>query len=71
MIVEILWLKSLLVEKGFACDKQPIVFYDNVSTQYHTKNMNVCTHKAIYMDFHFVRQQVIRQELDFRYIGDH
>lgn len=58
-VAECSWLRNLLGELHCSVDKATMVFYDNVSTVYMTRNpVHHKRTKHIELDIHFVREKV-------------
>lgn len=68
--MELIWIKSLLTEIGFFLPQTPVLWCDNKSAAAMASNpvLHART-KHIEIDVHFVRDKVLKQELDVRYIS--
>ncbi|XP_057775517.1 uncharacterized mitochondrial protein AtMg00810-like [Salvia miltiorrhiza] len=66
---EVTWIQSLLHELGFPIPHTPIIWCDNKSAAAIASNpvLHVRT-KHIEIDTHFVRDNVLKKELDVRYV---
>lgn len=66
---ELIWLKSLLKERGVAYEPQFIDLCNNLSTQHLAKNLVMHTQtKHIKVDLHFAREQVAQQLIYVPYV---
>jgi hypothetical protein len=67
---EIMWLQSLIQELRVPCPKGACLWCDNMGA----KSSNPVFHgrmKHIEVDYHFVRDQVMQQNLDVQFISTH
>ncbi|RVX22010.1 Retrovirus-related Pol polyprotein from transposon RE1 [Vitis vinifera] len=69
LVVEITWLRSLLSELQLLLAKPPLVWCDNLSTVLLSANpvLHART-KHIELDLYFVRENVIRKEVEVRHV---
>ena len=67
---EIKWMQSLLTDLHVQLVQPPILWCDNISATYLTSNPLFHAHtKHIEIDFHFVRDQVLRGELRVQFVS--
>ena len=70
MTTEIQWIKSVLNDLGVPIIRSPILWCDNIRATYFTSNpLFHARTKHIEIDFHYVRDQVFRQQLNVRFIS--
>jgi histone deacetylase 1/2 len=67
---EVIWLQSLLKELGVKITQVPCLWCDNLGATYLSANpVFHATAKHIEIDFHFVRERVLKKELEIRFIS--
>ena len=68
--VELCWLRTLLKDLGVFISEAPILWCDNISTLAIASNpvFHACT-KHIEVDFHFVRERVLRKDLAVKFVS--
>ena len=69
-IAQIQWIKSLLTDLCVPIVHSPILWCDNIEATYLTSNplFHACT-KHIEIDFHYVRDQVLRGQLHVQFVS--
>lgn len=68
--VEVVWLQQLLREIGHPLRHSPILFCDNLSATFMTRNPVITSRsKHIHLDYYFVREKVEANELEVRHIS--
>jgi histone deacetylase 1/2 len=66
---EIIWVQSLLAELGVRLSQRPCIWCDNLGATYLSANpVFHARAKHIEIDFHFVRERVIKKQLEIRFI---
>ena len=66
------WITSLLKEFSFSLPSRPIVWIDNISAAALASNpVHHARTKHIEIDVHFVRDMVLRKDLEIRYVPSH
>ena len=68
--VELCWLRTLIKDLGIFLSDPPILWFDNVSALAIASNLvfHACT-KHIEVDFHFIRERVIRKDLQVKFVS--
>ena len=68
-VTKILWLKSLLLELGYPCEKIPILWCDNLAAKSMAENPVFHSRtKHIEIDVHFVREKIENKDVEVRYV---
>jgi hypothetical protein len=66
---EIIWVQSLLVELGVKLNKTSCLWCDNLGVRYLSANpVFHARAKHIEINFHFVRERVLKRQLEIRFI---
>jgi hypothetical protein len=66
---EVIWLQSLLAELGVRLTQVPCLWCDNLGATYLSANpVFHARAKHIEIDFHFVRERVMKRQLEIRFI---
>ena len=67
---ELFWIRALLKDLGLYLRTPPIIWCDNISAIHLAVNpIFHARTKHIEVDYHYVREQVVRRALDIRYIN--
>jgi histone deacetylase 1/2 len=67
---EMIWVQSLLAELGVKLTQRPCLWCDNLGATYLSANpVFHARAKHIEIDFHFVRERVLRRQLEIRFIS--
>jgi histone deacetylase 1/2 len=67
---EMIWVQSLLTELGVKLTQRPCLWCDNMGATYLSANpVFHARAKHIEIDFHFVRERVMRRQLEVRFIS--
>jgi hypothetical protein len=68
--VELMWVQSLLRELKISCPLSARLWCDNLGAKYLSSNLVFHSHmKHIEVDYHFVRDQIMKRILDVRFIS--
>jgi histone deacetylase 1/2 len=66
---EMIWVQSLLKELGVKLRQTPVLWCDNLGATYLSANpVFHARAKHIEIDFHFVRERVLKKELEVRFV---
>jgi histone deacetylase 1/2 len=66
---EMIWVQSLLAELGIRLTQRPCLWCDNLGATYLSANpVFHARAKHIEIDFHFVRERVLKRQLEVRFI---
>jgi histone deacetylase 1/2 len=66
---ELIWVQSLLTELGVRLTQRPCLWCDNLGATYLSANpVFHARAKHIEIDFHFVRERVLKRQLEVRFI---
>jgi histone deacetylase 1/2 len=66
---EMIWVQSLLAELGIRLTKRPCLWCDNLGATYLSANpVFHARAKHIEIDFHFIRERVLKRQLEIRFI---
>jgi histone deacetylase 1/2 len=66
---EMMWVQSLLAELGVRQQQTPCLWCDNLGATYLSANhVFHARAKHIEIDFHFVRERVLRKQLEIQFI---
>jgi hypothetical protein len=69
---ELMWIQVLLRGLGVSCAKSARLLCDNMAAKYLSSNPVFHDRmKHIEVDYHFVRDQVMKKLLDVRFISTH
>jgi histone deacetylase 1/2 len=67
---EVIWVQSLLNELGVKLTQKPCLWCDNLGATYLSANpVFHARAKHIEIDFHFVRERVLKRQLEVRFIS--
>jgi histone deacetylase 1/2 len=66
---EMIWVQSILKELGVKLRQTPVLWCDNLGATYLSANpVFHARAKHIEIDFHFVRERVLKKELEVRFV---